>query len=46
MPDLITLLIENGHNVVSFPVHEYWRDIGQPEDYERVQQDSNDGLLK
>ena len=46
MPDLITLIIKNGHNVVSFPIHEYWRDIGQPEDYERVQQDSDNGLLR
>ena len=44
MPDLIGKLIEEGRRVVSFPIHEYWVDIGQAEDYQRAQMDSNDGV--
>ena len=36
MPDLIERALAGGRRVVSFPIHEYWADIGQPEDYERV----------
>lgn len=39
MTDLISRLLEAGRPVVSFPVHEYWLDIGQHEDYERAQHD-------
>jgi len=39
MPDLIDRIIEDGGRVVSFPVVEYWSDIGWPADYERVQID-------
>ena len=39
MPDLIRTLIENGHRVVSFPIHEYWLDVGRHADYERAQED-------
>ncbi len=42
MTDLIDRLLEAGRTVVSFPLHEYWRDIGQHEDYERAQQDVRD----
>jgi dTDP-glucose pyrophosphorylase len=31
--DLIALLLESGERVAAFPVREYWRDIGGPEDY-------------
>lgn len=37
MTDLIQRLIERGRKVVSFPVREYWLDIGQPADYEQAQ---------
>ena len=37
MPDLIARSVADGRRVVSFPVHEYWMDIGQVEDYERAQ---------
>ena len=37
MTELIALLIKDGRTVVSFPVHEYWLDIGQQSDYQRVQ---------
>ena len=39
MPDLIKQLIANGKTVVSFPIHEYWLDIGQHADYEQAQED-------
>ncbi len=37
MTDLISRLIERGLSVVSFPIREYWLDIGQHADYERAQ---------
>jgi NDP-sugar pyrophosphorylase family protein len=40
MPQLIDLLVRNGLRVISFPVWEYWLDIGRPEDYERAQQEA------
>lgn len=33
MPDLIAKLVADHRRVISFPVHEYWRDIGKSEDY-------------
>ena len=45
MTDLIDLLIARGERVVSFPIHEYWLDIGQVEDYERAQEDVYAGKL-
>jgi len=36
MPDLISLLIGDHRRVVSFPIHEYWLDIGQIADYGRA----------
>jgi NDP-sugar pyrophosphorylase family protein len=44
MTDLIERLVDSGGSVVSFPIHEYWMDIGQPEDYEAVQRDVAAGL--
>jgi dTDP-glucose pyrophosphorylase/CBS domain-containing protein len=43
MTDLISKLIGAGCRVVSFPVHEYWRDIGQVEDYEKALADLESG---
>jgi len=37
MTDLIQSLLHDGGKVVSFPIHEYWLDIGCPEDYEQAQ---------
>jgi dTDP-glucose pyrophosphorylase len=37
MTDLIRRVVEATGVVVSFPVREYWLDIGQPEDYEQAQ---------
>jgi len=39
MPDLIRALIAQGDRVVSFPIVEYWMDIGRLSDYTQVQQD-------
>ncbi len=39
MTDLIGLLLEQGRSVVSFPITEYWLDIGQPADYEQAHAD-------
>jgi dTDP-glucose pyrophosphorylase len=45
MTDLIQWLIEAGRVVVSFPVREYWLDIGQHADYARAQSDVENGLV-
>jgi dTDP-glucose pyrophosphorylase/CBS domain-containing protein len=42
MTDLIQKLIDDGRTVVSFPIVEYWLDIGQLADYERAQIDIQD----
>ena len=39
MTDLIDLLIASDRPVVSFPIVEYWLDIGQHADYEQAQED-------
>jgi dTDP-glucose pyrophosphorylase len=39
MTDLITLLLADKRPVASFPVVEYWLDIGQHVDYEQAQKD-------
>ena len=46
MTDLIDRLINEGLKVVSFPVVEYWLDIGQYEDYQKAQKDLNNGSRK
>lgn len=43
MTDLIQRLLDSNRKVVSFPIIEYWLDIGQPADYERAQNDAKDG---
>jgi dTDP-glucose pyrophosphorylase/predicted transcriptional regulator len=45
MTDLIQQLLDMGRPVVSFPIMEYWLDIGQPSDYERAQDDYKNGRL-
>lgn len=44
MPDLIERLIADGRRVVSFPVREYWLDIGQHDDYLQAQEDVRNGV--
>ena len=39
MTDLIDKLVSEDRMVVSFPIVEYWVDIGQHEDYLRAQED-------
>jgi dTDP-glucose pyrophosphorylase/CBS domain-containing protein len=39
MTDLIQWLLDSDHIVASFPIIEYWLDIGQLADYERAQND-------
>jgi NDP-sugar pyrophosphorylase family protein len=46
MTDLIERLIAAGERVILFPVREYWMDIGRPADYERVQNDLSEGMIK
>lgn len=38
MPTLLERSIEMGADVMMFPVHEYWLDIGRMEDFKRAQQ--------
>lgn len=44
MPELIQRVLDEGRRVASFPLHEYWLDIGRVEDYERAQRDANGGV--
>jgi len=39
MPTLLEQQIEAQGNVMMFPIHEYWLDIGRMEDYQRAQAD-------
>ncbi len=45
MTDLIKLLIQDGRSVASFPVVEYWLDIGQHADYKQAKEDLQNGGL-
>jgi len=40
MTELITKLTDQKRKVVSFPVREYWLDVGQLEDYKKAQEDA------
>ncbi len=39
MPDLIEKCLQENKRVAVFPVHEYWTDIGTPEDLNKAQRD-------
>ena len=39
MTELIKLLLERNHLIGTFPIHEYWTDIGHMEDYLRAQEE-------
>ena len=43
MTELIKCLIEGERSVVSFPIVEYWIDIGGHDDYEKAQEDVRNG---
>jgi dTDP-glucose pyrophosphorylase/CBS domain-containing protein len=45
MTELIQKLVEAGRPVVSFPIMEYWLDIGHEADYEKAQEDYRNGRL-
>lgn len=45
MTDLIQLLISQNRTVVSFPIIEYWLDVGRHEDYQKAQNDVRDGRI-
>ncbi len=42
MTDLIRALLDAGRIVVSFPIIEYWQDVGRLEDYRQAQKDAHD----
>jgi dTDP-glucose pyrophosphorylase len=45
MTQMIDRLITAKATVISFPVREYWLDVGRPDDYERAQRDIADGRM-
>lgn len=45
MTDLIEALIREQRTVISFPILEYWLDIGQHSDYEKAKSDFESGRL-
>ena len=45
MTDLIQKLLDAGRPVVSFPIMEYWLDVGRHEDYQKAQADVLNGTI-
>jgi dTDP-glucose pyrophosphorylase/CBS domain-containing protein len=45
MTDLIERLLEDERRVASFPIVEYWLDIGEPADYQQAQEDLRNGKV-
>ena len=39
IPDLLQRAVARGGKVATFPMHEYWRDIGRPDDFQQAQAD-------
>ena len=37
MPDLICLSKNKNKNVIVYPVHEYWLDVGKPDTYSQAE---------
>ena len=33
MPSLFVRLKKNSNRIIAFPIHEYWKDLGTPEDF-------------
>lgn len=46
MTDLIHRLLAENRRVISFPILEYWLDIGQHDDYRQAQEDIRDGKIR
>jgi len=44
MPDLLEQQIEEGKAVNVFPIHEYWKDVGQIEDYQHADKSFSNGF--
>ena len=42
MPTLFNDMMENKHSLISFPIHEYWLDIGRMSDFEQAQSEFTD----
>ena len=40
MTDLIAVLLDRGLPVATFPILEYWLDIGEPRDYAKAKSDA------
>ena len=45
MTDLISKLITDGRRVISFPIREYWLDIGQHADHKQAEEDLREGKV-
>ena len=45
MTDLIRTLLGAGQSVTSFPITEYWIDVGRHEDYQKAQDDVLKGMI-
>jgi dTDP-glucose pyrophosphorylase/CBS domain-containing protein len=45
MPTLLEQEIAKGRTVNSFPLHEYWLDIGRIDDFNKARQDMKQGIL-
>ncbi len=45
MTDLMNRLLAEGRAISAFPVREYWRDIGEPSDYQQAQEDMATGKV-
>lgn len=45
MTSLIQSLLDQGKTVANFPIHEYWIDIGNHDDYRRAQDDHSNGRV-
>jgi dTDP-glucose pyrophosphorylase len=45
MTELAQALIQQGRKVISFPIQEYWLDVGHPEDYEKAKLDFRKSTL-
>lgn len=44
MPQLIQKVLSSNGQVGAFPFHEYWLDVGRPQDYHQASEDVNGGL--
>ena len=39
MPSLVSLVKQNKQRVITFPIHEYWIDVGRPETLRKANQE-------